>query len=96
MEMRKFTTKKMKAHLTQEELDRIEHILPQMTYTTTQFIESLVEERIRRAALLAACKKVLKIWSDLQDPEDIDRFMDRMSKHEKEIKSAIEQGESGE
>ncbi len=56
MEFDKPLADKMKAHLTQDELDRIEHIRPQMTYTTTHFIKLLIKERIQKAALLAACE----------------------------------------
>lgn len=62
MKFDKPLTDKMKAHLTQDELDRIEHIRPQMTYTTTHFIKLLINERIQKAALLVACKSVEFVW----------------------------------
>lgn len=67
---KKMTSDEIKAHLTLEEIERIGSDREQMTYATTQFIESLVKERIHKAALLAACVNLAAQIKATVDPKD--------------------------
>jgi hypothetical protein len=56
------TGEQVMAQLTPEEIEGFNLSLPQMTQAAKRFVYLLAQERIRKAALLAACKAVEFVW----------------------------------